>query len=742
MEVLRIKNDHFTLAVNCNWFHTTFRKAQTKQPDLLHASAYSFTSGTCEIFLPGNNSWGELTGAPAHPVFFENKDYHFWIEFKDGWKPQNAGVHADLKEIQDKFLYKSNAGVLTGTINYGNDIGKSELNFWYEINGTRHEYHLGYDVFPIKLDYNSDYKNILTEIQEEYPLLVLDFLKKTYHSFKPGEKTHCDVIWWQIFGGIFDQYTKAAHYILNKPHRRLQKKDEYVIAERIKSWSPAIEEEFHANRLKETHKYHVTNRHLSVDTPENRFFKFATREISNGFARISSIIENNYAKDISAEFQNTLGERRKLLQRQSSHPFLRSIGDFSGFRQESLVLQKATGYNTVYKCWYLLRLGFSFLDGVQKLELKNIADLYQIWCFLKVKQIVKSLLGNREPKEVELAKIKVDKFIIEFRKGEKSRVAFVNDNGDLIEIYHDYQFSEKAGNAVRSFTVPQRPDIVVQITKNDLRDRYMFTYLYDAKYRLESDEDITKADVPPADAINQMHRYRDAVFFNTDGLPPQKEVIGGYILFPGSGSREAIEKADYSVSIRNVNIGAFPLRPGDNADGHQDVLRQHLKGILYDDSDKLLNVVIPHKGNSYEVVNPKVLIGIVKTGAQTRYLEESNDSILKYHTGKFEREEIDQFIRINGELKYFAPKFSGKGVNSFFTITDIQVIPRNEIFEEGHPLHNKSDSSERVVFYLKKRTILKTDGYYDSSVRLYGYCTLKNLRNPVSGKLETLKWTM
>lgn len=38
--------------------------------------------------------------------------------------------------------------------------------------------------------------------------------------------------------------------------------------------------------------------------------------------------------------------------------------------------------------------------------------------------------------------------------------------------------------------------------------------------------------MPPDDAINQMHRYRDAIYYRDYvEAPLKKEVIGGYILF-------------------------------------------------------------------------------------------------------------------------------------------------------------------------------------------------------------------
>lgn len=39
-----------------------------------------------------------------------------------------------------------------------------------------------------------------------------------------------------------------------------------------------------------------------------------------------------------------------------------------------------------------------------------------------------------------------------------------------------------------------------------------FTYLFDAKYRIDG-KDRNGVDVPPEDAINQMHRYRDAIYY-------------------------------------------------------------------------------------------------------------------------------------------------------------------------------------------------------------------------------------
>ena len=82
-------------------------------------------------------------------------------------------------------------------------------------------------------------------------------------------------------------------------------------------------------------------------------------------------------------------------------------------------------------------------------------------------------------------------------------------------------------------------------------------------------------DYPPTDAINQMHCYRDAIHYGKEYEPYRsKEIIGGYILFPGRGSDEQKNRY-YSTSIESVNIGAFPLLPNNSS-----LLKTHLEDLL------------------------------------------------------------------------------------------------------------------------------------------------------------------
>lgn len=149
-----------------------------------------------------------------------------------------------------------------------------------------------------------------------------------------------------------------------------------------------------------------------------------------------------------------------------------------------------------------------------------------------------------------------------------------------------------------------------------------YTYLFDAKYRIaDTDENgkryISRYDLPPADAIDQMHRYRDAIYYTEEGRDREhlkKEIIAGYVLFPGRIPLEAMENDDYyyQQSNRLIGIGAFPLRPDQEkhaedgsiiieANSSEQALRKQIRHWLEEGSgrERLLEESIPQKGLEY-----------------------------------------------------------------------------------------------------------------------------------------------
>jgi hypothetical protein len=734
MEILRLEHSDFTLSVECKDFQSAFRNARTKHTDLFSATVYEAEGADIQLVDPETERLTPYVAALGHPVFFENKDYFFGIQFHAPRELQRATIYSRLRDVENKFYLRQNIGFMSGTINFGNELGKSDLILRYQVGESSRQFIFTFEVFPTKLDYRQDFARLVADIETEYPNLVLDFLKKTYQGYRSGGSQNTNLIWWQIFGGLYQEFVRASRFILQRPHSRIVQEHRRVSADRLTSWTPNLEETYGEFKHLPDFRYLSSYKTLSNDTAENRFFKHALLQTTHKYKKLQEYIEGKFRHQISAAFREEMLCCRKELDTLCRSPFLRTISEFKTIKQESLVLQRASGYSTIYRSWVMLNRGLMLLDDIQKIDLKNIADLYQIWCFLEVKKTLQRLLGKGGPDDVKIARVKLSKLVLQVEKDAQSRVVFDRGNGERVELYHDFSYTTDEEQDVRSYTITQRPDIVLNIIKNDLRDNYCLTYLYDAKYRLQSDDDPLAPDFPPDDAINQMHRYRDAIYYlNKTNNKPEKEVIGAYILFPGSGSLHDIKMSEYYQSIQTVNVGAFPLRPAD--DPNRVLFEDHLARILGIDTESALYGVAPQKLNSYETFNPEVLIGYVKDAVHETCLEVDEAPV--YYTGK--NRKIAKFAI--SSLKYFAPYFPTYGVSEFYEILGCETLPRNEIFPAGHPL-NVSDRSMRLVFHLGRRTVLcpKKDGYklVGGPPRPYKYSRLRLLRQPREGKIEVI----
>ena len=754
MQIIEVKHEDFDLVIECNNLETTFNKAKKKQPEIYTATSYSINEGEISIFDIKTNKLEKLENSNTHPLIFENKDYFVDFTFHNKDEIDKPRIFTKSKDVEEKFLYRQGIGLLSGTINFGNDIGKSNLILRYTKSNSIREITFDFEVFPTKLNYKSDYNKIIQDIQEEYPYLVLDFLKRTYNSFKSGNTPNTDLIWWQVFGGLYKDFLISSKFILTKPHSRITRQTKYVKADRIQKWTSALEEEYYQFKSIPNKNYRSEYKILSTNTPENRFFKHAVLQTKKRYQKVKKFILHKFEGKLAHEFKNELSKIEKELNVISINPFFRTIEDFKGIKQESLVLQKATGYSTIYKSWIMLNSGLKFLDGIQKIELKNIADLYQIWCFLEIKKLLQEILEKKKPDDVELGNPQIDDFVYKIEKGVKSRVSFINNDGEAIDLFHDFHKDISELQNLKSYTVSQKPDIVLRITKSDLKENYVLTYLYDAKYRLASDDKEDSPDLPTEDSINQMHRYRDAIYFEnksrdrplkTSDLSkkyfPEKEVIGGYILYPGDGTLDQFQDKGinpYYVSIEEVNIGAFPLRPNDKT--NRTLLKAHLRTIIGLDTESILNDVSPQKFTSYEKHNPEVLIGIVKKGAQTNYFETEINPI--YHTGKVKpsklKDEDSGYVKIKSEIKYFAPYYSGKGIREYYRVIDLRLIPRNEIFPKNHDLAKPKDKSDRLIITLGEKFVIDNNKYFSCKIRVYRYTSLKNIRTPDDDKIKLL----
>lgn len=672
MELLTIQHEDFELSIECAKFETVWEKARNNVGEEALMSTYSWSDGVQSVIMSGGAGEDCLIekNVPSQAIFFENTDYPIWVDFKDYVKEARFG--STLESDNERFTFHRH--ILAGYLNYGNEIGRSEIKLVYKVGNEIRRFSFSFEVLSYKLDYHKHWKAIVEDIEKEYRMLSLDYMRRTFHGFAPDKNGETpEIIWWSIFADEQQKFIKACKNIIERPRHRLHGRKTYLRADQLTFIPTSIENEVAEHRLNPAHLYCVEEQVTTNDTQENRFLKFALLQISAKYEQLKKQIEK--LKGVSEVMRLDMQTVAMSFKRLNSHPFFRTVGRFKGFTQESLVLQKASGYSQVYRTWNILRRAYSLNDGMYRLQTKDIATLYEIWCFIEVSHIVKEQLHLADEDLEHRNRMEMNGlFTWELRKGEHSRILFKKDDVELAELVYNPKSTEKDSSSVGIKelvvpTVPQKPDIVLRLTKNDLQEGMKFTYLFDAKYRI--DGKVNGVDVPPDDAINQMHRYRDAIYYkdySSDAL--KKEVIGGYILFPGDGASVDVEMSRFYKSIDKVNIGAFPLRPRDEE--NRMLLEHFIEGLIKNKSQEVIARVIPQKGTFVEVGN-RVLIGYVVEGRAGYSDHFENGTATLYYTGR----QFPTTIALQ-DLHFFIPYIKGKGIRDVYEIIRIRTITAQE----------------------------------------------------------------
>lgn len=696
MELLTLVHKDFTMTIECSKFEGIWWKAVRNVGEKNLTSTYSWSEDVVSVTKTalGEKRTELKNGEQAEAIFFDNAEYPIWVEFEDYVKSAQFG--SMLQSENENFSFRRH--ILAGFLNYGNEIGKSEILIDYKVGDQIKHFRFGFDVLSTKLNYHEHWRQILEDIEQEYRMLSLDYMKRTFHGFSPdsdGEKP--DLVWWSIFSKEQEKFIKAVKGIIERPRHRLHGREIYLRADKLKRVPIYIENELAEHRKEPAHLYRIEEQIQSHDTQENRFLKYALAQITKKYESLEKRIEalNNVAPEKIAEMKNML----KTLKHLNNNPFFRTIGRFKGLTQESLVLQKATGYSQVYRTWNLLRRAYSLNDGIYRLQTKDIATLYEIWCFIEVSHIVKELLHLDDSEVEQRKRMEMNGvFTWELGKGESSKILFRKDGIELAELVYNPKHTDKEDNisGIENFyvpTVPQKPDIVLQLTKNDMQKDMKMTYLFDAKYRIDG-RTSNGVDTPPNDAINQMHRYRDAIYYKDNtSAQLKKEVVGGYILFPGDGEKADIEVENFYKSIEEVNIGAFPLRPKDEK--NRELLVDFIESLIGQQASVLLEDTIPQKGLYYGEGEALYFAASFSAKINDRKALMDGTATTFVCGNKGPRNDLD--IR---KIKYLAPIYG----NQFVGFYRVKSVTTHEIEGDAYPV--------RLEFLLSDYTKLENPVKY------------------------------
>jgi hypothetical protein len=542
------------------------------------------------------------------PLFFENTQYQFeWVFFSE---VTHARLTHRSQNVNAAFRFapevKTARGVvparLTGTINTGNDVGWLRLPLTFEHNGKTQTQHISFEVLPTKMALHQDLPAMYQAIDKVYPLWRFSLVEKTEQDAATSQhRGHFPLMWLANFAALRERFEQGLKVICAAPHSRLQPTVANIKAAKLKGRLPhklaeKVKQDFANGQYDK--RYAVEKKQLSVDTPENRFIKMAVSKSKRQLAEFEQKLrQSNQAPErqrLSDSFLNELHSWQQPLQKVLGQSFLKEVGAYTGLSRESLVLQQKTGYSAVYRIWQELKFYLDVFGNQSSISMKSVAEIYEVWCFLCLKQILEQDLGFELVENSATKLAQNDFFEYQLKDGFAGAFRFKRSDGVTARLAHEPKFTKK-GQSIRSYLVNQEPDIVLEVTlpksahltkaDSGSSEEKQFIWLFDAKYRIkteknrfdDSSEDIESTDYVPDDAINQMHRYRDALIRLSEPHGPEslssgnagqtakksRPVFGAFALYPGFLD-QATKPNPYAAAIEEVGIGAFALLPSQN----------------------------------------------------------------------------------------------------------------------------------------------------------------------------------
>ncbi|SHN02551.1 DUF2357 domain-containing protein [Chitinophaga sp. CF418] len=745
MNILTIDHKDFSIQIyllnpgGAEDFEKAFETSKKRHTPENFETAYLFTGPLrkFEIWQPASQ---EVESADIHtvkhPVFFESIGYGVIIDFHRN--VVSASIYARVKNVKNMFRVmttKMNTQLASGALRFNNEPGEFDLIIDYQLKTVSLSVLFQFTIFSSKLDGPKDHPAMVKQIETIYPRLVIDYLRKTYHYFEVQGSGESDILWWTIFGNIFRSILRHLNVIVKDPHKTLSRGKGFVREDKIKTAKGLL-----ADKLERfdghPHKYFEVDTKVMVeDNYENRYVKHIIADILEHYKRIYKLIQKDSSNTrMDKEYRMQLEFVGEALTHLLAHPVFKDVGELNDKKRFSSVLAKRPGYAGLMKDWETLKMGFELQEGLYEIELKDIAYLYQLWCFFGMTDMIQRITGV-SPEIKKMPTIKGNTFRLSPDKNMHSKLVFECADGINIELYQELWYTNNfdAGNA-GTINGSKCPDIILRIGKRDQPRNLYLTYLFDAKYRLiESDRynKLETIDVPLDEDLNKMRVYRDAIVRRRkkgSRYEHSKEVLGAYVLFPGIGKEEYYGRY-YRQVILVENAGGFPFLPG-NAVGLA-LLEQHLRYIIKEDSARLLQKAMPQNGMVYKAADAFVLVEPVAAADSALYDDLVTGNATSYASRKF-----DQVVG-TGKVRYFAPYIEGRGIPCFYEIAGVNLLPRKKVFSPGHPLF-VDDGHKYMVLKLEEKETL------DDYIQIKGmagnrrYTQIKHLYTPKGGFISTI----
>ena len=235
--------------------------------------------------------------------------------------------------------------------------------------------------------------------------------------------------------------------------------------------------------------------------------------------------------------------------------------------------------------------------------------LYEYWCYLAILKMLGEVTGRPLPAN-ELLVVEQDGLRVLLQKGKEKTVPFELPSGRRIKVAYNPRFRNEP------LLVAQQPDFVVSIFDSQWP---VARLVIDAKYRIDTTSEYVeryRCCGPPEDAINVLHRYRDAILDSERApiapLAIKRTVIQGVALFPyRERSPSEFRMSRLWQAVDKLGIGAIPALPGE-----VHYLREWVEQTLRAGGWRIADKAIAHRSHEAALgwksaASEPVLIGVL-----------------------------------------------------------------------------------------------------------------------------------
>ncbi len=632
--------------------------------------------------------------AIAGPALREETDYKVVLRAADGHRV--ALMHRDPLIVANVENHAENLAI--GIVNFGSQVGHS--TFEVEVDGQP-EFTFDVEVVPAKLDYQSDYDAMMAEVQTTLSSLAFEFLRATWkgaETVATPQPTHLE--WLRLLQHLADELDRALRHVAQRPVRGLVRTETVRRVDQIRRVDSTVRRDLRKQVLGRQSIVTTTGLtlpervpehrpHPTLDTPEHRWLASQVDRIRRRVGELSAKERTRQRAYPSERRAKTVAELAGLESRVALWSRLEPLDAASqrpppGF--SSLQLMSAPGYREAFRACLTLSMGLRITGGPMQLSVKDLHQLYEYWCFLAVLRCVSLEFGAKiDPRE--LISVEQDGLNVRLSQGRSTRVAFPLGDGRNLAVTYNPQMGAHG-------LVPQKPDILLSVTDKNWPEVHL---VLDAKYRLDTSPEYAKSyktPGPPEDALNAMHRYRDAILHTVDTVP-HRTVVQAAALFPWRDEQGDFETGKLWQALETIGVGAIPFLPEQD-----NLLRCWLRTVLRSGSWRLADRAVEHVASRKAAdwrrqASEPVLVGALRGADPAGHLAWIREKRLYYTP--YAETQVRLFTATQVAFYEPAGSKSPGAVTSVAPSLSVRVVRRKEILTPWSA--RKGTQEERFALY-------------------------------------------